>query len=62
MREIIAAFQTSVDGFIEGLNGELDWATAEDEETWRDLDETLSSVDTWGGGCILSTNNIDLPY
>jgi dihydrofolate reductase len=47
MRKIIAALQTSVDGFIEGPNGELDWAMAEDEETWRDLDETLSSVDTF---------------
>jgi len=34
MRRIIAALQTSVDGFIEGPNGELDWAMAEDEETW----------------------------
>jgi dihydrofolate reductase len=49
MRKIIAALQTSVDGFIEGPNGELDWAIAEDEETWRDLFEMLSSVDT----CIL---------
>lgn len=47
MRKIIAALQTSIDGFIEGPNGELDWAMAEDEETWRDLDETLSSVDTF---------------
>ena len=47
MRKIIAALQMSVDGFIEGPNGELDWAMAEDEETWRDLDETLSSVDTF---------------
>jgi dihydrofolate reductase len=31
MRKIIAALQTSVDGFIEGPNGELDWAMAEDE-------------------------------
>ena len=47
MRRIIAALQTSVDGFIEGPNGELDWAMAEDEETWRDMDETLSLVDTF---------------
>jgi dihydrofolate reductase len=33
----IAALQVSVDGFIEGTQGELDWAMAEDEETWRDL-------------------------
>jgi dihydrofolate reductase len=49
MRKIIAALQTSVDGFIEGPNGELDWAMAEDEETWRDLFEMLESADT----CIL---------
>ena len=45
MRKIIAALQVSVDGFIEGQNGELDWAMAEDEETWRELFETLADVD-----------------
>src|SRR5437868_8584286 len=49
MRKIIAALQVSLDGFIEGPNGELDWAMAEDEETWRDLFEMVESVDT----CIL---------
>jgi dihydrofolate reductase len=39
----------SVDGFIEGPNGELDWAMKEDEETWKDVFEMLESVDT----CIL---------
>jgi dihydrofolate reductase len=47
MRKIIAALQVSVDGFIEGPNGELDWAKAEDEETWRDIFETLTHVDTF---------------
>ena len=47
MRRIIAALQTSVDGFIEGPNGELDWAMADDEETWIDMNETLSLVDTF---------------
>ena len=47
MRKIIAFLQTSVDGFIEGPNGELDWAMAEDEETWRELDDTLNSVNTF---------------
>ena len=46
MRNTIAALQVSVDGFIEGPNGELDWAMAEDEETWRDLFEMLAHVDT----------------
>jgi dihydrofolate reductase len=49
MRKIIAALQMSVDGFIEGPNGELDWAMTEDEETWKDVFEMLDSVDT----CIL---------
>jgi dihydrofolate reductase len=46
MRKIIAALQTSVDGYIEGPNKELDWAMAEDEETWKDINVTLNSVDT----------------
>ena len=46
MRKIIAALQTSVDCFIEGPNGEMDWAMAEDEETWKVMNETLDSVDT----------------
>ena len=37
MRKIIAALQVSVDGFIEGPNGELDWAMAEDDEVWSDV-------------------------
>jgi dihydrofolate reductase len=45
MRNIIAALQTSVDCFIEGPNGEMDWAMAEDEETWKVMNETLNSVD-----------------
>lgn len=49
MRKIIAALQVSMDGFIEGPNGELDWAMEEDEETWKDMFEMLESVDT----CIL---------
>jgi dihydrofolate reductase len=37
MRKIKAALQTSVDGFIEAPNGELDWVTKDDEETWRNV-------------------------
>jgi dihydrofolate reductase len=47
MRKIVAALQISVDGFIEGTAGELDWAMTEDEETWREMDETLESIDTF---------------
>ena len=46
MRKVIAALQTSVDGYVEGPNKELDWAMAEDEEAWKDINETLNSVDT----------------
>jgi dihydrofolate reductase len=45
--KIIAALQVSVDGFIEGPNGEMDWVMMEDEETWRDLFEMLTHVDTF---------------
>jgi dihydrofolate reductase len=37
MRKIIAALHVSVDGFIEGPNGEMDWVMMEDEETERYL-------------------------
>jgi dihydrofolate reductase len=37
----------SVDGFIEGPNGERPWVQEEDEEMWREMDEILSSVDTF---------------
>jgi dihydrofolate reductase len=47
MRKIIAALHVSVDGFIEGPNGEMDWVMMEDEETWRDLFEMLTHVDTF---------------
>ena len=44
MRKIIAALVVSVDGFIEGPNGELDWV-----ETWEDAFDLLSQIDT----CVL---------
>jgi dihydrofolate reductase len=44
MRKIIAAMQLSVDGFIEGLNGEVDWV-----DTWEDPFDLLPQIDT----CIL---------
>ncbi len=44
MRKIIAALLVSLDGFIEGPNGELDWV-----ETWEDTFDLLPQIDT----CIL---------
>ena len=44
MRKIIAAMVMSVDGFIEGPNGELDWV-----DNWEDPFDLLPQIDT----CIL---------
>lgn len=44
MRKIIAALQVSLDGFIEGPHGELDWITS-----WEDVFDLLPQIDT----CIL---------
>jgi dihydrofolate reductase len=44
MRKIIAALITSLDGFIDGPNGELDWV-----ETWEDPFDILPQIDA----CIL---------
>ncbi len=46
MRKIIAALVVSVDGFIEGPNGELDWV-----ETWEDPFDLLPQIDA----CILGS-------
>ncbi len=35
----------SVDEFIEGPNGELDWAMEEDEKSWKNVSAMLDSVD-----------------
>lgn len=47
MRRIIAALQVSVDGFIEGPNGELDWV-----DTWEDPFDLSHQIDACvlGGG------------
>jgi len=41
MRKIIAGLLVSVDGFIEGPNGELDWV-----DTWEDPCDLLPQIDT----------------
>jgi dihydrofolate reductase len=45
-----------VDGFIEGPNGEMDWVMMEDEETWRDLFEMLTHIDTFILGRVMYPN------
>jgi dihydrofolate reductase len=37
--------QMSLDGYIEGLQGEMDWFVG-DDETWKDMFEFLKSIDT----------------
>jgi len=44
MRRVIAALRISVDGFIEGPNGELDWV-----DTWEDLFDLSRQIDA----CVL---------
>ncbi len=46
MRKVILAMQVTLDGFIEGPKGELDWAMREDEETWKDVFNLQRSADT----------------
>lgn len=38
--------QMTLDGFIEGPKGELDWAAKEDVEAWQDHFDLMRSVDT----------------
>lgn len=47
MRKIIWLVDTSLDGFMSGPKGELDWAAAQmDDEMWDSLNELLGKVDT----------------
>jgi len=38
--------QASLDGFIEGPNGNMDWLPYDDEESWASIFQLLKSVDT----------------
>lgn len=44
MRKIIAGFATSIDGFIEGPNGESDWIVY-DQEQFAELAESWKKID-----------------
>jgi dihydrofolate reductase len=46
MRKVILSLQVTLDGFIEGPKGALDWAMIEDEETWKDVIELQELTDT----------------
>lgn len=43
MRKVILDLATSLDGFIEGANGEIDWCIMDDD---MDFDGFLSTIDT----------------
>jgi dihydrofolate reductase len=45
MKSIIAGFATTIDGFIEGPNGEIDWITY-DKEQFKDLEKQWQRIDT----------------
>jgi dihydrofolate reductase len=47
MRKLIAAFRVSLDGFVEGPNGEVDWVDA-----WDDTFDLMPQIDAMvlGGG------------
>lgn len=44
MRKIIAGFATSIDGFIQGPNGEIDWIIY-DNEQFKELEESWKNID-----------------
>lgn len=47
MRKLICHFQVSVDGFMSGLNGEMDWTgDHHDEAMWADVNALMATTDT----------------
>lgn len=45
MRKLTLSMQMSLDGYIEGPAGEMDWFV-DDDETWTDMFEFFKSIDT----------------
>ncbi|MBI5370850.1 MAG: dihydrofolate reductase [Sphingobacteriales bacterium] len=46
MRKLKLQVQLSVDGFVAGANGELDWTVTADEKYWQFINEVADSSDT----------------
>jgi dihydrofolate reductase len=46
MRKIIVSIHTTLDGFVAGPNGELDWLLPFNEETENDINDLLKTADT----------------
>ncbi len=53
MRKLILSMQVSLDGFIEGPNGDMTWLHKDDKEQWQDLFEMLESVDLFLPGRVM---------
>lgn len=47
MRKVILSMQISLDGFVEGPGGAMDWFANDDEDQWKHLFQLLGSVDTF---------------
>ena len=45
MRKLILAMQVSLDGFVEGPNGDMSWRASDDPEEWADFFEMVAPVD-----------------
>lgn len=45
MRTVILSINVTLDGMIEGSNGDLEWMRI-DDELWEDINKTLGTVDT----------------
>jgi dihydrofolate reductase len=46
MRKLTLSMQMSLDGYIEGPSGEMDWFIIDEDEQWKDMFEFHKSIDT----------------
>jgi|SRR5688572_4870082 len=46
MRKLTLSMQMSLDGYIEGPSGEMDWFIIDEREQWTDMFEFHKSIDT----------------
>lgn len=46
MRKIILSMQTSLDGYVEGENGDMSWMVTDEPALWEDTFDMLANVDT----------------
>lgn len=46
MRKVILKMEMSLDGYVEGPNGQMDWFVTETNEQWDEIFSYLNNVDT----------------